>query len=103
MLTHACYCTPYTLLQLILRNGEPAGYVRRAGYSYTTGKPIAIGYVYGPQAAAGERESISVKYVSSGSYEIETLGRRLPATRHAKCIVDPANRRIQGIYDDDDA
>lgn len=84
-------------LELILRNGKPAGYVRRAGYSHTLGAPIAYGYIY----AEPDQEKVTLKYVRDPEavYEVETLGRVVSATMHAKVPVDPENHRIHDRYD----
>ncbi len=38
-------------------------------------------------------------WIRSGSYELESLGRRYPATAHLRAPFDPEGRRIRGEYD----
>jgi hypothetical protein len=39
-------------------------------------------------------------FVTSGKYEIEVMGDRIPAVAHLKSPFDPAGKRVHGNYDD---
>lgn len=55
--------------ELIYRNGEIRGMVKRTGRSFTLDKTIAYGYIKDP-----ENESTSLDFVKSGDYAIECQG-----------------------------
>jgi sarcosine dehydrogenase len=38
-------------------------------------------------------------FVTSGKYEIEVMGDRIPAVAHLKSPFDPAGKRVHGVYD----
>ena len=41
---------------------------------------------------------VTSEWLRSGSYELEVMGRRFPATLHLRTPFDPKNRRLQGDY-----
>jgi glycine cleavage system T protein len=65
-------------------NGEVAGYVTSAGYGYSIGKAIVLGYL----PIAGSKPGSQV--------EIEYFGERLPATVRSMPLFDPKNERLKG-------
>lgn len=81
-------------LEAIWRNGKVVGYIRRADYAFTLGKSIGYGYVKNPDGG-----TVTLDYLRSGDYELESMGRRYKATLHTKSPFDPKNLRVQGIYE----
>jgi glycine cleavage system aminomethyltransferase T len=65
-------------------NGEVAGYVTSAGYGYSIGQAIILGYL----PVAGSKPG--------NQLEIEYFGERLPATVRSMPLFDPTNRRLKG-------
>ena len=64
-------------------DGEVTGYVTSAGYGYSIGQAIALGYL----PVAGSKP---------GSHlEIEYFGERLPATVRSMPLFDPKNERFR--------
>jgi 4-methylaminobutanoate oxidase (formaldehyde-forming) len=66
-----------------LRDGRTVGYLTSAGFGYTVGTPIGLGYVRG---AADLRD---------GSYELVVAQQRVPAEIHVKPLYDPANAKVK--------
>ncbi|XP_063887251.1 sarcosine dehydrogenase, mitochondrial-like [Scylla paramamosain] len=80
-------------LEAIVRDGEVLGYVRRAEYAFSLGRAIAYGYVRRPEGGRVTKE-----FLSSGTWQLEVMGKRLPASLHLKPPFDPQNLRVKGIY-----
>jgi glycine cleavage system aminomethyltransferase T len=68
----------------ILIDGSVAGFVTSAGYGYSIGRCIALGYL--PVVSAGPGTRV----------EIEYFGRRSPATVRKAPLFDPGNVRLRG-------
>jgi glycine cleavage system aminomethyltransferase T/glycine/D-amino acid oxidase-like deaminating enzyme len=64
-------------------DGEVAGYVTSAGYGYSIGRAIALGYLPAAESKPGAR------------VEIEYFGERLPATVRSMPLFDPESRRLR--------
>ena len=71
------------------------GYLRRSDYAYYLEKSVGFGYVRNPESS----EAVSNEFLSSGQYQIESMGNLHPATIHLKAPFDAANKRIKGKYD----
>ena len=67
--------------ECILRQGKVLGVTSSAGFGYTVGKPIVMGYI--PAADAGHTD-----------YEVEAYAETFPATRAAEPLYDPKRERI---------
>ncbi|HEX5499869.1 MAG TPA: glycine cleavage T C-terminal barrel domain-containing protein, partial [Thermomicrobiales bacterium] len=67
----------------ILLDGEPAGYVTRAGFGFAVGESLAYGYL--PASVTRGRR-----------VEIEYFGCRQPATIRNDPLFDPAGARVRG-------
>ena len=83
---------PYTNLwgnELILRNGEPVGFVTSAAFGHTAGKPVALGLITRANDAADRQ------WVEDGSYQIDLAGERYAAAVTLKAPYDPDSRRIR--------
>ena len=75
--------------ELIYRNNQRAGYVTSAGYGFSIGKPICMGFVQSTD------EMVTPRYVREGNYEIEIDGRRWPAEINAKPFYDPNSIKMK--------
>ncbi len=75
--------------ETILRNGAFAGYLTSAGFGYTTGKPIGMGYV---RHAGG----VDASYVMAGTYQLVVANEAVDATVHLKPLYDPENVKVKG-------
>ncbi|KAG8194546.1 hypothetical protein JTE90_013293 [Oedothorax gibbosus] len=80
-------------LEVIYRDGIIVGFLRRAEYGFAIGKSIGYGYVSRPDG-----DVVSLDYLKSGTYELESMGIRYPAVYHAKSPFDPYNLRVKGDY-----
>jgi sarcosine dehydrogenase len=74
--------------ETILRNGMPVGYLTSAGWGYTVGANIGLGYVKNPEGASDD-------YLTGGRYELEVATERVPAKLHMRALYDPANNRVK--------
>jgi sarcosine dehydrogenase len=74
--------------ETILRDGETVGYLTSAGFGYTVGTPIGLGYVRDP-------DGFAAKDLRDGNYELVVAQQRVPAEIHAKPLYDPANARVK--------
>ena len=75
--------------ELILRNGEPVGFITSAAFGHTIGKPVALGMMTRADGWA-DRE-----WIESGQYEIDLAGERYPAAVSLKALYDPDSRRVK--------
>ena len=79
----------------IFRNGEFSGYVTSAGFGYSLGKAVCMGYVCaaernGPGVGRSREENttdgrsavVTRRYLKEGDYQIEIDGKLWPATLH---------------------
>ncbi len=74
--------------ETIYRNGERIGWLTSAGYGYTVGSAIGLGYVRNP---AG----VDDPWLHSGHYELEVATRRVPARLHSQALYDPQMTRVR--------
>jgi sarcosine dehydrogenase len=75
--------------ETIYRNGRRVGWLSSAGWGYTIGKNIGLGYVRDPE------HGVDAEHVMSGSYELDVAGQRIPATVDLKPFYDPASQRVR--------
>lgn len=75
--------------ETILRNGTFSGYLTSAGYGYTIGKPIGLGYV---RNGAG----IYPDYVMSGDYQLVVANETVKAIPTLKPLYDSGNQQVKG-------
>ncbi|XP_037949767.1 sarcosine dehydrogenase, mitochondrial [Teleopsis dalmanni] len=80
-------------LEGVYRNGEPIGILRRAEYAYALKKSLGQAYVQ-----TKNNDIIDNKFITSGEYEIDILGKRYKADCHLRSPFDPEGKRILGIY-----
>ncbi len=82
---------PETVLlgrETIFRDGKRVGWLASAGWGYTIGKNIGLGYVRDP---AG----VDAAYVMAGDYELEVATERVAAKPFLQPLYDPAMARIK--------
>ncbi len=70
--------------ELIYRNGVPSGYVTSAGYGFSIGYPICMGYVH-----SRDGKKVNNGFLKSGEYAIEIDGMRWPASLTTRALYDP--------------
>ena len=75
--------------ETILRDGRHAGYIASAGYGYTVGHSIGLGYVR-------NADGLDDEYIVSGRYELVVAEQRTPATVHLQPLYDPQGLRVKG-------
>ena len=72
----------------IYLNGEYAGYVGSAGYGFTLGGAVGLGF-------AGTDQPLTAEIIKSGTWEIEIAGQRFAATASLRPLLDPTMERIK--------
>jgi len=89
---------PFYGLEVLYRNGEIVGYLRRGDFLYDDQKNIGYGYVHngGKKIIASWIEGSEKKNIAAPSWEIEVMGKRYPCTVSIKNDFDPKNTRIFG-------
>ncbi len=81
---------PHTNLwgnELVLRDGEPAGFVTSAAFGHTVGRPVALGLVSRSDGPADPA------WLDAGTYQIDLAGERYPARLSLKAPLDPRSAR----------
>ena len=84
-------CDPSVVLlgrETIYRDGERVGWLTSGGYGYTINRSIGYGYVRNPSGVTAE-------HVTSGTYELEVAGERVPADVSLQPFYDPTNARVK--------
>lgn len=81
-------------LEAVYRDGEIVGHLRRGEYGFFLQKPIATAYIQRPDGKIIDNE-----FLTSGNYEIESLGRIYKAKCHLRSPFDVAGKRVLGIYE----
>jgi 4-methylaminobutanoate oxidase (formaldehyde-forming) len=74
--------------ETILRDGRPVGYLASAGWGYTIGANIGLGYVR-------SRDGVTDEWLKSGTYELEVATEPVPATLHLGPLYDPSHARVR--------
>jgi 4-methylaminobutanoate oxidase (formaldehyde-forming) len=74
--------------ETILRDGKPVGYLTSAGWGYTVGANIGLGYVR-------NRDGVTDGWLKSGTYALEVATEQVPATLHFDPLYDPTNARLR--------
>jgi 4-methylaminobutanoate oxidase (formaldehyde-forming) len=84
---------PHTNLwgnELILRDGQAAGFVTSAAFGHTLGRPVALGLL---SNGAGRADKA---WIEAGQYEVVLAGERLPAAVSLRSPYDPSGSRARG-------
>ncbi|MGB2896429.1 MAG: glycine cleavage T C-terminal barrel domain-containing protein, partial [Anaerolineales bacterium] len=74
--------------EIVLRNGEPAGYVTSGSYAFTLGGAAGLFNINADRP-------IDEAYVSSGKWEVNIAGKIYPAVVSLKPMYDPKMERIK--------
>lgn len=74
--------------ETIYRNGEPAGWLSSAGWGYTVGKNIGLGYVR-------NADGVDDAMLNSGNYELEVAAEWMACTLHLAPLYDPRGERVR--------
>eukprot|EP00658_Telonema_sp_P-2_P085287 TRINITY_DN9698_c0_g1_i3.p1 TRINITY_DN9698_c0_g1~~TRINITY_DN9698_c0_g1_i3.p1 ORF type:complete len:803 (+),score=208.91 TRINITY_DN9698_c0_g1_i3:64-2409(+) len=83
--------------ETIWKDGECVGLVRSTAYGPTLNKTIAYGYVdLSPDQGV---RKVTNKWLSTGSWQIGSVGEKIDATLHLKAPFDPQNLRVKGEYE----
>jgi 4-methylaminobutanoate oxidase (formaldehyde-forming) len=77
--------------ELVLRDGTALGQVTSAAWGETLGASVGLAYLRHPDGAP-----VTADFARSGSYQVDTGGRRCPATVHTRAPFDPAGERVRG-------
>ena len=72
----------------ITRNGKQVGYVASAGYGFTVGASIAMGYI-------NNTEGVDDEFILNGEYQIEQADRKYNALPTIKPFYDPKSVRTK--------
>jgi len=75
--------------ETIYRNGKRVGWLSSAGWGYTVGKNIGLGYVRDAE------NGVDAEYVRSGDYELEVATERVPAKPFLKALYDLEMARVK--------
>lgn len=81
-------------LEAVYRDGKIVGHLRRGEYAYYLKKPLGQAYLVHP-----EKKKIDNDFIHSGTYEIESMGKKYKATCHLRSPFDPQSKRVNGIYE----
>ncbi len=73
----------------VLRDGQVVGFLSSGNYGHTLGGSVGLGYVKQPEA-------ISADFVTSGDWEVEVAGERIPAQASLRALYDPDGTRARG-------
>jgi glycine cleavage system aminomethyltransferase T/glycine/D-amino acid oxidase-like deaminating enzyme len=76
--------------ELILRDGEPAGFVTSAAYGHSVGSAVCLGLVHDPQGRLTTSD-----WLSQGNFEVVVAGQAHPASVSTRPIYDPAGTQIK--------
>ena len=74
----------------IRRDGDVVGHLTSAGYGYSVGKMVAMGFV------RNGGDPVDADFVNSGSYDIDIAGDRIPAEASLAAPYDPKGARARG-------
>ncbi len=75
--------------EIVLRDGQPVGYVRAGSYGWTLGSAVGLAMVEG-----GGRP-VTADWLSSGGWEVEVAGQRYPAEVSLRPMYDPTSARVR--------
>ena len=75
--------------EIVLRDGQPVGYVRAGSYGWTLGS--AVGLVMVERGA----EPVTADWLSAGSWEVDVADRRYPAEVSLRPMYDPTSARVR--------
>lgn len=76
--------------ELLLRDGEPAGFASSAAYGHTVGRAVLLGFVERRDGGIADRD-----WLRAGTYQVAIGGERYDATVSLQPPYDPAGARIR--------
>jgi glycine cleavage system aminomethyltransferase T/glycine/D-amino acid oxidase-like deaminating enzyme len=74
--------------EIVLRNGEPVGYIRAGSYGHTVGGSVGLAMVEG--------DPVNATFLSEGDWAVDIAGRVYPADVSLKPFYDPDMARVRG-------
>ena len=75
--------------EIVLRDGQPVGYVRAGSYGWTLGSAVGLAMV----EAGGE--PVTPDWLADGTWEVDIAGSRYPAEVSLRPMYDPTSARIR--------
>ena len=76
--------------ELLLRDGEPAGFASSAAFGHTVGRAVLLGLIERRDGGRADRD-----WLSRGTYQVAIGGKRYDATVSLQPPYDPAGARIR--------
>jgi glycine cleavage system aminomethyltransferase T/glycine/D-amino acid oxidase-like deaminating enzyme len=76
--------------ELLLRDGEPAGFASSAAFGHTVGRAVLLGYIERRDGGKADRD-----WLSQGTYQVAIGGERCDATVSLQPPYDPSGTRIR--------
>ncbi|MGA8454231.1 MAG: glycine cleavage T C-terminal barrel domain-containing protein, partial [Streptosporangiaceae bacterium] len=76
--------------ELLLRGGEPVGFVSSAAFGHSLGRTVLLGYVERRDGGTADRE-----WLGQGAYQVAVGGQRYDADLTLRPPFDPAGMRIR--------
>jgi hypothetical protein len=76
--------------ELLLRDGEPAGFASSAAFGHTVGRAVLLGYLERRDGGKADRD-----WLSLGRYQVAIGGERYDATVSLQPPYDPSGARIR--------
>jgi 4-methylaminobutanoate oxidase (formaldehyde-forming) len=76
--------------ELLLRDGEPAGFASSAAYGHTIGGAVLLGYVERQDGGVAD-----ASWLEHGRYQVAIGGHRYDARMSLRPPYDPAGERIR--------
>lgn len=80
-------------LEGVYRNGVAVGHIRRAEFAYYLNSMIGKSYISNQSGNA-----VTAEFLTTGTYEVDVMGKRYPAKLHLKSPFDTQSKRIAGDY-----
>ncbi|MBX9592683.1 MAG: FAD-dependent oxidoreductase [Hyphomonadaceae bacterium] len=74
--------------EVVLRDGQPVGYVRAASYGHTLGGAVGLAMI---EAGA----PVTAAWLDAGRWEVDIAGKRYPAEASLRPLYDPQMRRVK--------
>jgi glycine cleavage system aminomethyltransferase T/glycine/D-amino acid oxidase-like deaminating enzyme len=76
--------------EIMLRDGEPVGYVRAGSYGHTLGGAVGLAMV-----EAADDGGVNTAWLIAGRWEVDIAGRRYPTLVSMRPLYDPEMKRIR--------
>jgi glycine cleavage system aminomethyltransferase T len=76
--------------ELLLRDGEPAGFASSAAFGHTVGRAVLLGYIERHGGGKADRD-----WLGRGTYQVAIGGERYDASASLQPPYDPSGARIR--------